>query len=89
MQGLIAIVELHTYFLQHFKTIEPYFAFRERVKVHLDTLLACEKFPLQRPAPHSQELLLEVEFIGLPCTPPLGLLVLAQDPQLLFLIRVH
>jgi hypothetical protein len=89
MQRLIAIVELHTYFLQHVKTIEPYLAFRERVKVHLDTLLACEEFPLQRPASHSQELLLKVEFIRLSCPPPLGLLILAQDPQLLFLIRVH
>ena len=89
MQGLITIVKLHTYFLQLVNTSEPYLAFCERVKVHLDTLLACEELSLQRPAPHTQELLLEVEVIGLPCTPPLCLLVLAQDPQLFFLICVH
>lgn len=89
MQGLITIIELHTYFLQRVKTSEPYLAFSERVKVHLDALLAREELSLQRPAPHPQELFLEVEVIGLPCTPPLGLLVLAQDPQLFFLICVH
>lgn len=69
--------------------MEPYLAFRECVQVHLDTPLACEELPLKRPAPHAQELLLEVEVISLPGTPPFGLLVLAQDTQLFFLIRVH